>query len=337
MLSHLRLLVTEVQPAIDPDVIRYAAMLTRMREAATTKAPHLHVAPDKQVLIASRVGGRRRRSAAVNAPAKASNDSEVRFLALLPYGRGSDRQRDIRSARLMLRSRVDAHFQPAGVSVIVGCDAVCGQTTRRVAAYAKDFGADLIVVGRQGTESHGLSRLATAAPASTLFVPPGWAPVMRHILVAVDFGQSALASVQAAIRLARHFSPAKCLLLHVDRQETRGGDGDVAPFRSRELMAKFDQLLGGVESHGVKLKPMLVKAQFVERAIARVAAEQAADLVVLGTRGRTQIGRGLFPSVTLATLREYGGAVLAEKMAGPPLGLRDSVRQWGGTDGPLFS
>ncbi len=171
------------------------------------------------------------------------------------------------------------------------------------------------------------------APHAVWSVPRDWAPVLRRILVPIDFTSRSVHSLGAAVNLARRFPTAKCMVLHVDRHDTRCSGNEIGTSRLQELMAAYDEIMHAVDAAGVRFAPLFVKGQFIERAVARAASEHSADLVVLSTRGRSRLAGALHSSIAAQTLREVPGAILTLKPEGAALNWPNALTRTLEADG----
>jgi nucleotide-binding universal stress UspA family protein len=339
MSRNSRLLVAHVGPDIDPHVIRYATMVARLAAAPADERARTSLPEMAGLNVAAAGPGRsqRRRNRKPISPAIPS-DAEVRFLTLLPTAADRDPIKAARSQRIALRSKVDRNFRRPHVHAAVACEVVRRQSTDCVLTYLSDFDGDLLLLARGRWTGSQLARLAMESPCSTWVVPPGWAPVLRRVLVPLDFSRSSAGALQAAIQLARRFPPAKCLALHVDRHDTRCGDDAIGPSRRRQLISGFEKIVSKIDTSGVRVVPVLVKGQHVARSIARSADENSADLIAMTTRGRTRLAGTLLPSVTGDTIRGFQGPVLAIKRMGSTMRWRDAARRhWEQAENPYFS
>lgn len=326
-----RMLVANLGPEINSELICRASMVAGMYEAGGLWPPggnetNLQAAEKpRRSAGALRRGLMRWRARGAQRPGEPS-DAELRFLALLP----SERARHpaaARTARLALRSQVDQYLRVPDDATAVGCDVLCGQTIGRLLSYVSDFDGAVLVVGSEGWSRRRLARLTLAAPCSVWVIPSGWAPAIRRILVPIEFNSQAAPSLRAAVALARRCPTAKCVVLHVDRQDSLCGGGEIGATRLRELSASCDEALKDVDTDGVRITRQFVKGQFVARSIVRAADENATDLIVMSTRVRTGIVGRLCSSVTGSTLCETRCAMAVLKPEGPPLSWRDAVRE----------
>src|SRR6185503_17954659 len=139
---------------------------------------------------------------------------------------------------------------------------------------------------------------------------------IHHILCPTDFSVHARSAYAEAVRVARWFG-AKVTLLHVVTPEIPVG-GELLyvpplPSSSRALRkAKLQELetcKDTVDHAGLDVDTVLREGDVVHE-IRKFARESAVDLVVMGTQGRTGLGRVLLGSVTEAILRHAPAPVL---------------------------
>jgi hypothetical protein len=114
-----------------------------------------------------------------------------------------------------------------------------------------------------------------AAPNSAWLVPEDWAPVLRRVLVPIDFSDRSAACLRAAIELARPFPRSKCLALHVYRHDTRLVDDALDRCRRRDLADRFATFLTEINADGVSVEPIFAESHHVDREIARTAGAAA--------------------------------------------------------------
>lgn len=199
-----------------------------------------------------------------------------------------------------------------------------GRASEAIAAYAREVGADLIVLTTHGRS--GLSRLwlgsvadelVRIADVPVLAVRParrrtglGREQRFRHALVPLDgseLAELALDPVAVAARLAK----GRVTLLRVVRPHralarpapvSRLDRADLA--RQRE---KAEHYLRGVaerlQQEGVRVATLVVAGGDPARAILRSAATHGADLIAMATHARGGLGRFVLGSVCDKVLR----------------------------------
>ena len=184
--------------------------------------------------------------------------------------------------------------------------------------------ADLLVIGTHGRS--GFQRLFLGsvtekvirkAPCPTLVVPPRAddaepdAPVrFRRILCAVDFSESSVDAVAYAVNMAEETS-AQLTLLHVVElplvlsPEPAAFDVDLTRIRdvaAADARRRLHELIPAQARRRRTVETGVVAGR-AHQEILRHAAEQQADLVVMGVHGRGAVDRLLFGSTTHHVIR----------------------------------
>jgi nucleotide-binding universal stress UspA family protein len=208
-----------------------------------------------------------------------------------------------------------------------------GDPARSILREAERLSADLLVMGTHGTS--GFKRLILGsvtekvlrqAAAPVLTVPPAAASMHAHlpferVLCAVDFSPCSLSALEYARSVAAQ-SGACLIAVHALEwpwEEPPAPDFEELPaveraalraFRRRREQEAGERLAAMVASGercGVLARVAHGKAY---AAVLRVAAEEHADLIVLGVRGRGGAERAFFGSTTNHVVRQAGCPVL---------------------------
>jgi nucleotide-binding universal stress UspA family protein len=185
---------------------------------------------------------------------------------------------------------------------------------------ATDGETDAVLVG----ESIGRSRVQTLlrrARCSVWFVPEEAAPLVRRILVPVDFSVRAADCVRVATAIATFNAPANCTALHIYFNESVFADGTCDQRRRAELAQAWHKFHNPIHTLNVAVAPVFLQAADSSRAITNFADNGDIDLIVMSTRGRTWTGGMLYPSLTEQVLRQCRVPLLAVKHFGARRGL----------------
>jgi nucleotide-binding universal stress UspA family protein len=127
---------------------------------------------------------------------------------------------------------------------------------------------------------------------------------IRRILHPSDFSRASSAAFNRAVEMAKA-NRAELTVLHVlPPAVPMYGDGYLSPRQYEEIEAsarahagkQLAALLAKARRSGVRVKGVLLDGQPYER-ITRAAKSQRADLVVMGTHGRTGLARFFVGSV----------------------------------------
>jgi nucleotide-binding universal stress UspA family protein len=148
------------------------------------------------------------------------------------------------------------------------------------------------------------------------------ASAFSRILVPTDFGAESNAALTAAASLARALG-ASIHLLHVVEEPTLAiGTPDMYGIEAAKL--QYDTVLEA-RSRLAELSSRLVDLHVTSDvwtgrpavAIARAAADMGAHLIVMGSHGRSAVGRLLIGSVADRVIRLAGCPVMAVREFGP--------------------
>jgi nucleotide-binding universal stress UspA family protein len=198
---------------------------------------------------------------------------------------------------------------------------------------ARDAQADLLVVGAYGTHAPetGIGSIAGGcvrhAPCDVLLVRDHQAGPFRSIVACVDFSPTSLSALDRASRIAAQ-DGASLHILHVfdapwHQLNYRGGPPGTGPsyetaHRDAVLarLGNFSQSLGHEITY---LKPTICLHDHRghRSGIVDYAAKVNADLIVMGTRGGTNVRDVLLGTTAEKTLRQSTCSVLAVKPGHP--------------------
>jgi nucleotide-binding universal stress UspA family protein len=145
---------------------------------------------------------------------------------------------------------------------------------------------------------------------------------IKTILFPTDFSNGARAAMDHAISLAKDYS-AKLILIYVAQNVPVTEWDNLSPHYETELMDDLEKS-AGIEM-GKWVSEVSAKAGDVDQVIARgvpfveiikTAREKKADLIVIGTHGRTGIDHMLFGSTAEKVVRKSPCPVLTVRIPG---------------------
>ncbi|HET9701388.1 MAG TPA: TSUP family transporter [Burkholderiales bacterium] len=185
------------------------------------------------------------------------------------------------------------------------------QPYKEIVRLADDRRADVIVMGRRGRR--GLARMMVGestrnvigyADCSVLVVPKAAVVWSRRILLAIDGSRHSDMAAVVASELARkcNLPVAVISVLRPQFDEARRAEGKAAVERVRAAL----------ERDGVSVEAAVLEGDPAEQ-ITGYASGQDADLIVLGSHGRTGLGRLLLGSVTEKVIGQADCPVMAVK------------------------
>lgn len=139
---------------------------------------------------------------------------------------------------------------------------------------------------------------------------------VKKILVPTDFSESARYALRYAVSLAQQFH-AEITLLHVFESVAVSYASDLFPVPMAEVFEEVSAvarkemaaLAAEVRSKGVEVRESVIQGK-PPAEILRVAREEAADMIVLGTHGRGVLDHALFGSTTDRVVRKAPCPVL---------------------------
>ena len=140
---------------------------------------------------------------------------------------------------------------------------------------------------------------------------------MRYetVIIATDFSEASLLALETGLRLAQD-SEAQVHLLHVLNppvgMDPMGTVMSSIPDLEEAAKSQLDSLVPENVPEGVTIHPVVLQGS-PAKTIARFAREKDADLIVVGTHGRTGLGRLFMGSTAEALLRQAPCHVMVVK------------------------
>ena len=263
---------------------------------------------------------------------------EVRFVHVLSRASGPQPMvTDHATVQSELMRTVEQRFSPAPPKVRVHCDVLDGPLTDQLLSHTAQQQVDLLLVGhgRNHSGRRALARrLAMKAPCSVWMVPQGAPATLAKILVPVDFSEHAADTMRVACSMAKLSGIAECLALHVYFNEavvTYEGYDAVLRGQEEEAWRKF---IAPIDCQGVSVTPIFEESSHVAATIGRIAEREGADLIVMGTRGRSRSAAILLGSVTEDMIIDAKIPLLAVKHFGARIGVLQALLDRGFFFGP---
>jgi nucleotide-binding universal stress UspA family protein len=230
-----------------------------------------------------------------------------------------------------LETEVSGDRAAAGISIETVVDEAVN-VPNAIVSRAHTTGADLIVIGTHGRS--GFERLMLGSVAEkvlrkatcpVLTVPAGAPDVVprdttstRRILCPIDFSQSSESALGYAAELARE-AQARLTVLHVLELPPELSEYaeamDLARYRDlrfQEAWIRLTRLMKAVVGE-TTLAHELILVGTPYKEILEVASSEAADLIVIGVRGRNTADVLFFGSTTNHVVRAAHCAVLTVK------------------------
>jgi sulfate permease, SulP family len=247
------------------------------------------------------------------------------FVHVLPQPRDTTAVHD--QALSALKAAVERDFV-AAPTVQLSYEILRGPLTDALLAQAAEREIDLLMIGdRHGPASRRAlaRRLAMKAPCSVWMVPQNSSADVRRILVPIDFSEPAADTMRVAISMARLLGNAESLALHVYfNQAVVTYEGYDQVLHGEELAA-YERFIAPLDCRDVRVTPLFEEGANVAHVIGRVAEREAADLIVMGTRGRSRSAAILLGSVTEDMIIDAPVPLLAVKHFGARLSVLQAL------------
>ena len=125
----------------------------------------------------------------------------------------------------------------------------------------------------------------------------------QHILVPVDGSETSYAAVAKAVGL----TPDPYI---ASEYISAGQTNDLIERARVSILKTLDEAKAKFQEQGVAVESRLLEGQVIHREIARAATEMNADLIVMGSHGRTGLKKLFLGSVAQSVLGEGNVPVL---------------------------
>jgi nucleotide-binding universal stress UspA family protein len=197
-----------------------------------------------------------------------------------------------------------------------------GEVYERIVDLADAENCDVIVMGRRGLRriertliGSVTARVIGHTQRDVLVVPNGTTVGWKTIVLATDGSKYSAAAAERAIAFAKSYGGELKVLSVVDVPSEFYAD---APKAVEDLVRKAKGFVADVknqaEAAGVSAETFVVEAEAYQ-AVNNLAQEQKANMIVLGSHGRTGLRRLLMGSVTEAVIGHASCPVLIVKSA----------------------
>jgi len=226
-----------------------------------------------------------------------------------------------------LRAQALDHLrQAAGGPAFAGVDVAhhvrVGTPFAELIAGCGELGAGLLVVGARKRSAltdlllgSTAERVLRKAAVPVLLARRALPAKPACILAPTDFSDASRLAMGEAIALARRWG-ARLVLLHVIEPIVQAyawasdlAGGEIYVIEPAELQPEWDALISGLDLNGVTWEQQTIKGE-VSSTVHAAAQSLAADLIVMGTHGRTGLTHALLGSVAEGVARVADTCVL---------------------------
>jgi len=249
--------------------------------------------------------------------------AEIALIHVFPEIRGLGIERDA-IRRIGIRKLKEIKTEVIGKGVPIAETVLrFGAPFERIIEHAEELDANLIVVGsgqkgRKYPLGTTAERVMIQADIPVLAVKPGARPPIREIVCPVDFSEASRRSLIHAIHLSRTlgahltvltvFESVLSGLLGPSWKSEESKEND----RMRRYQDHYDGFLRGFEFEKFTWKKVFRRGR-PPAEIIRAVREVGADLLVMGSQGKTGLSRLLLGSTTEKVVREMPCSVMTVK------------------------
>lgn len=183
-----------------------------------------------------------------------------------------------------------------------------GNVTETILKYAHVKNVDLIVIGKKsGLAGSGVvdRRVTRIAHCSVALIPESLPEKLQRIVVPVDYSETSMMSLQQAIYIARKNEFPEIMCVHTysvpSGYHTTGKSFDqFAEIMKENARREYETYTESLDTKGVKITCHYVLDEHNNPAekIYQFAVKQKANLIVLGSKGRTAMASIILGSVS---------------------------------------
>lgn len=213
------------------------------------------------------------------------------------------------------QARIDA-VVAAAAAVGVACDTqlVYGEEPHQeIVNTAEELKPDLVVLGRRGKRGlarlmvgHATAHVAGHAPCNVLMVPRAGQVWTQRIVLATDGSVHSAAAAETALAVA-----SQCQVpVTVVSATTRSHSAE----RKAEAQVAVDKVTAALKAAGVACEGVVAEGR-PDEVVLDTAAGSKADLIVVGSHGRTGLSRLILGSISERIMGQAQCPVLVARAA----------------------
>ena len=198
------------------------------------------------------------------------------------------------------------------------CEANGAGIARTIAHVAREFNADLVILGSRGLSDwqsifkHSVSHQVLAAVNCPVLVVRGRLSIEgnspRRVLLAIAGGDDVAPCVRAAAAAAQAPS-SEVMVVHV-AQAIFGPQGFAYVESPEEIQATMARALGMLKDSGIKAQGVIAHTSPVADSVAEIAQTWKADIIVVGSSRMGDLGSLVLGSVSHSLLHTTTRPVL---------------------------
>jgi len=211
-------------------------------------------------------------------------------------------------------------------------EVVDGKPVDELLKRSRQKDVDLIIVARKNNKKSGIlaEKLARKANCSVLVVPENSTGTISHILVGLDFSTHALDAADVGTAFASALALKSFHGVHVYQvpqgfYKTGKNYDEFAKVMLTNAEKNHDEFISKASLKGVNPEIEFVLSKDISLAIRETATKSNADLVVMGTRGKSAGASILLGSITENLIINMDVPVLAVKQKGVNVNILNAL------------
>ncbi len=228
---------------------------------------------------------------------------EVIFMHVL-----KDKSSQAKKKKAAIEHKIESFTHSLHSNTKIRIELLKGDPLNEMMNLAKKEEIDLLVVGRKnivegtGETSRKLSRRALC---SILRVPENAKPEFKKILIPIDFSEYSQLALTRALEFAQKEKNVEIICLNIyelPKGYLQSGKtlDEFAEIMEENAKKRYQYFIRDFETKGVHIKAkfQLDKNNVKAKIISNIALVEGADLIMMGSRGRTNMAAALLGSTT---------------------------------------
>ena len=209
-----------------------------------------------------------------------------------------------------------------------------GPTLMELLRFIRTHDIDLLLIGRPNdgkSERVLATRLARKAPCSVCIIPENVEIAIKSILVGLDFSDHSKDAFDVAVAFARAVDYGTLYFLHAHHVPTQSYHTGISRAQCAASLSKFAEqsfhsLKEKYHLKYIKVRSLIVADEDPARVIQETARNYRADLVVVGSRGRSSAAAEfVLGSVTEELIGTVNVPLFSVKKKGAGMGLLEAL------------
>lgn len=234
--------------------------------------------------------------------------------------------------RVRMKDMAEKHFKGLG-EISLTYTIAEGSPLLEILRRSREQDFDLIVVGkrRKSERSNIQEKLVRKGHCSILIVPEKSKPILKKILVPVDFSSQAHDAVDVATAFGNACTkPPQIFSLYTYNIptgyfKTGKSHQEFANIMRGNAKRKYEDFIQSADLKGLSITPIFRQHSKPPEAIYETAKKRKVDLVVKGAKGKTDTAAVLLGSITEQLIRTLEVPLMAIKKKGETTTLLDAL------------